>query len=51
MLSRLMASWKESLVLFLPGNIKLFFLVSLKTMLSTYSVLLRYGVPLFLLYG
>jgi len=36
-------SWKESLSLFLPKNAKLFFLVFLKTLLSTYKNAFIYG--------
>lgn len=46
---KLLVSWRESLTLFIPKNAKLFFLVVLKTLISTYKHLLKYGWPVFLI--
>ncbi len=39
---QLLQSWKESLAIFAPKNFKLFFLVTLKAILDTFSSLVRY---------
>jgi hypothetical protein len=39
---QLLQSWKESLVIFLPKNFKLFFLVTIKAILGTFSALFYY---------
>lgn len=49
MIKNLLISWKESVSIFLPSNAKLFFLVFLKTLLSTYKNVLLYGWWAFLL--
>jgi hypothetical protein len=49
MINRFFNSWLESLALFIPRNAKLFFLVVLKTALSTYKHLAFYGWWAFLL--
>lgn len=39
---QLLAAWKDSLMVFKPGNLKLFSLVTLNSLVKTYQVWLRY---------
>ncbi len=39
---QLLQSWKDSLAIFVPKNFKLFFLVTLKAIVETFSALFRY---------
>ena len=47
---QLLQSWKESVAIFAPKNFKLFFLVTLKAILETFTALIRYCWMPFMLF-
>lgn len=44
-------AWKSSLAIFIPSNFKLFLLVTLKKIMSTFKSYLKYGWPFILMYS